>query len=190
MFRLSDHSTASRRAGVITALVVMLALVGCMPASASNVPVRTRLFGMHDSTTSMASFPRSTRALSVSGTSAHGGARSRRTKGHYDFDPPRRPGVGGPAAPRRGDHGRGVDAVFDRQTRRSCRPLSIPAVPRLREGADEALQELPRQARHRGATRSGTSPTSRPSGLGLPRRWRSSPRSCTTFDTGSTATPW
>ena len=85
MFRLSDHSTASRRAGVITALVATLALVGCMPASASNVRVRHALFGMHDSTTSTASFPEihegSVRLWDV-------GARwseIETTKGHYDF---------------------------------------------------------------------------------------------------------
>jgi hypothetical protein len=54
MIRLSDHSTASgrasRRAGVVTALVATLALVGCMPASASNVHIQHTLFGMHDNT--------------------------------------------------------------------------------------------------------------------------------------------
>ena len=49
MFRLSE-STAFRRAGLSVALVATLALVGCMPAQASDIRVRHALFGMHDGT--------------------------------------------------------------------------------------------------------------------------------------------
>src|SRR3954452_19663554 len=55
MLRLSHHSTASRRAGVVTALVATLALVGCMPATASDVRVKHTLFGMHDGTVTSSS---------------------------------------------------------------------------------------------------------------------------------------
>jgi hypothetical protein len=55
MFRLSS-SNASRRAGVVVSLVASLALVGCMPASASNVRVRHAFFGMHDGTGSSSSY--------------------------------------------------------------------------------------------------------------------------------------
>jgi hypothetical protein len=59
MVRLSGHSSAPgrapRRAGAVIALVASLALVGCMPASASDVRIRSTLFGMHDGTASTAS---------------------------------------------------------------------------------------------------------------------------------------
>jgi hypothetical protein len=50
MFGLRDRPVASRRVGVLTALLATLALVACMPASATNVRVRHALFGMHDGT--------------------------------------------------------------------------------------------------------------------------------------------
>jgi polysaccharide biosynthesis protein PslG len=60
MLRLSDHSRTSRgrwrRAGFVGALVATLALVGCMPAAASDVHVRQPFFGIHDSTKSALSF--------------------------------------------------------------------------------------------------------------------------------------
>ena len=54
MVRLSC-SAAWRRAAVVVACVSALALVGCMPASASDVRVRHTLFGMHDGTGSTSS---------------------------------------------------------------------------------------------------------------------------------------
>src|SRR3954453_18099204 len=55
MLRLSE-STACRRTGALTPLVISLvatvALVGCMPAAATDVRVRHTLFGMHDATSS------------------------------------------------------------------------------------------------------------------------------------------
>jgi hypothetical protein len=55
MFGLPDRPVASRRIGVLTALLATLALVGCMPASAANVRVRHALFGMHDATSGTSS---------------------------------------------------------------------------------------------------------------------------------------
>jgi hypothetical protein len=59
MFRLSPGQR-SRRTGTISvlvaALVATLALVACMPASASNVRVRHSLFGMHDGTPTSSSY--------------------------------------------------------------------------------------------------------------------------------------
>jgi hypothetical protein len=55
MFRLSPRQ-GSRRAGIVCALVATLALVACMPASASNVRVRHSLFGMHDGTLTSSSY--------------------------------------------------------------------------------------------------------------------------------------
>ena len=97
MVRLPDvHASARRvsgrasgkapwRAGVVAAVVASLAFVGCMPASASNVPVRHSLFGMHDGTTASTSLARlhegSVRLWDV-------GVRwneVERTRGHYDF---------------------------------------------------------------------------------------------------------
>ena len=54
MVRLSC-SSAWRRVAVTVACVSTLALVGCMPASASDVRVRHTLFGMHDGTGSTSS---------------------------------------------------------------------------------------------------------------------------------------
>lgn len=47
---LSVRSRASRRTGVVALLVAALALVGCMPAAASDVRIRHTLFGLHDKT--------------------------------------------------------------------------------------------------------------------------------------------
>src|SRR5215208_2439354 len=58
MFGLSDRPVASGRIGVLTAMLATLALVGCMPASATNVRVRHALFGMHDATTGTSSLSR------------------------------------------------------------------------------------------------------------------------------------
>src|SRR5262245_48198417 len=64
MVRLPDLHASTRRAsrrfsrriGVVVTLVASLALVACMPASASNVPVRHALFGMHDGTSDSSSY--------------------------------------------------------------------------------------------------------------------------------------
>src|SRR5689334_23577643 len=59
MFRPSDRSVAthgtSRRTGLLVALVSTLALVGCLPAAASDVRIRHAYFGMHDATGSTSS---------------------------------------------------------------------------------------------------------------------------------------
>lgn len=49
MFRLMSHGR-SRRASFVAAVVGVLALVACTPATASNVRVSHVLFGMHDGT--------------------------------------------------------------------------------------------------------------------------------------------
>jgi hypothetical protein len=54
MFRLTSHAR-SRRLTIVSALVAVLALVGCTPATASDVRVRHALFGMHDGTVGTAS---------------------------------------------------------------------------------------------------------------------------------------
>jgi hypothetical protein len=56
--RLPDRPVASRRVGVLTALLGTLALLGCMPASATDVHVRHALFGMHDGTSDTSSLSR------------------------------------------------------------------------------------------------------------------------------------
>ena len=149
MLRLSE-STACRRTGALTALVISLVatlgLVGCMPAAATDVRVRHTLFGMHDATSSSYAADRRGRRPAVGRRRAV--ARHRADEGSLHLDPARRPGHRRSAGTRRGHHGGGDDPVVLRLG--TDEPAAEPhAVPALRQGADEALQELPRHARHR-----------------------------------------
>jgi hypothetical protein len=55
MFGLTPRAS-SRRITIVAALIATFALVGCMPATASNVKVHNTLFGMHDGTFDSSSY--------------------------------------------------------------------------------------------------------------------------------------
>ena len=192
MVRLPD-STAPRR-GVAIALVatlacVALALTVTRPASAADVRVKHTLFGVHDgrSASYATVHEGSVRLWDV-------GAQWQQVETHQNgqkYDWTRLDGL---VADAQSAHAEVTMVVAGTPQFYSSDPWNVPvrSIPAYKAFVRALMKRYQNFQGRAGSrrTRSGTSPTSAPSGPVRSARWPASPRPCTTSVTSSTRTRW